>query len=524
MSIKMLIVDDEPIICQGLQSTVPWANIGVEVIGEAYDGQEALEFIANNDVDLVLTDICMPEMDGIALTRELKRLKHNIKVIIISGYDEFEYARNAIRLGVEDFLLKPVDVDELMKLVANIFEKTHQEREQERLRVREEGVKWLSSLMQSEAVYAAGAAALLHDVPEAYSLHMIAGQMDRYVQWLDNSTEAARDSFQQRWREQIEGAFEACGVQTVSYFFHRNLLLTFCIGPVNPDSSVFMNLAKEVINNWTGPESIYLGVSSSFQSVDLARHACLEAINVLQFRPLAPEKRIFRAEDSVKRRETVMHRLPQNLEKQLSEALIQGNQQEADVTFELWLAHFRTEGYMLKEVLQAYEQLRMLIYHRWPNDDLKEGFAASTLDLSSVDLHTCNSFEAIERLIREDFGGLSQLAVSLNGNKNHWIIEQTKKYIIEHHYCDIKASDVALSLQITPNYFSLMFKQNAGKNFTEYVNELRIEQAKFLLSHSADRVFEIAEKIGYKEYKYFVSIFKSYTGLTPTDYRKRIIQ
>jgi two-component system response regulator YesN len=120
MIIKMLIVDDEPIICQGLRQTIPWDTIGVEVVGEAYDGVEALQFVTRQHVDLVLTDIHMDGMDGLELAKGLKELLPQIRIIILSGYDDFEYARQALRLGIEDYLLKPVNIEELMAMVQSI--------------------------------------------------------------------------------------------------------------------------------------------------------------------------------------------------------------------------------------------------------------------------------------------------------------------------------------------------------------------------------------------------------------------
>ncbi|WJH33630.1 response regulator [Paenibacillus sp. CC-CFT747] len=122
MTIKMLIVDDEPVICRGLRETIPWETIGVEVVGDASDGVEALERIESQPVDLVLTDIHMDGMDGLELAKELRQRYPHIRIIILSGYDYFDYARQAIRIGVEDYLLKPVDVDELMEMVRRIGE------------------------------------------------------------------------------------------------------------------------------------------------------------------------------------------------------------------------------------------------------------------------------------------------------------------------------------------------------------------------------------------------------------------
>lgn len=127
---KVLLVDDEQIICKGLRQTVPWEDFGAEVIGEAYDGEEALEIIERMEVNLVISDVKMPVMDGLKLAEQIANRYPYIRMIIISGYDEFNYAKRALKYRVRDYLLKPVDIDELLKLVKTIKNEDEQEKQQ----------------------------------------------------------------------------------------------------------------------------------------------------------------------------------------------------------------------------------------------------------------------------------------------------------------------------------------------------------------------------------------------------------
>ncbi|QZA32917.1 response regulator [Hydrogenibacillus sp. N12] len=120
MKIKGLIVDDEPVICKGLRYTFPWDQLNIEVIGEAHDGAEALDFIRDHPVDLVITDIVMPRLDGLGLVKILHEEMPSVQVVMISGYEEFAYARQAIRYGVKDYFTKPVDLDELFERLIEI--------------------------------------------------------------------------------------------------------------------------------------------------------------------------------------------------------------------------------------------------------------------------------------------------------------------------------------------------------------------------------------------------------------------
>lgn len=128
---NVLIVDDEQIICRGLRQTVPWHELGAKVIGEAYDGEEALEMIEQMDIDLVISDVKMPIMNGLELAENIAARHSHISMIIISGYDEFNYAKRALQYKVSDYLLKPVDIGELLKLVKKIQKETMQEKRRE---------------------------------------------------------------------------------------------------------------------------------------------------------------------------------------------------------------------------------------------------------------------------------------------------------------------------------------------------------------------------------------------------------
>ena len=116
---RVIIVDDEPVIRRGLRETIEWDALGLEVAGEAADGKEALKLIREIRPEILITDIRMPEMDGIELIREIKKLDLNIKITILSGYSDYDYLKAAIRLGVDNYLLKPIDNDELIANLTN---------------------------------------------------------------------------------------------------------------------------------------------------------------------------------------------------------------------------------------------------------------------------------------------------------------------------------------------------------------------------------------------------------------------
>ncbi len=135
-----------------------------------------------------------------------------------------------------------------------------------------------------------------------------------------------------------------------------------------------------------------------------------------------------------------------------------------------------------------------------------------------TDLLIFNSISALQDLFLKDLDNV--IDYMQRSDDSHWIIQQAKQYIEKNYQKDIKAVEVAESHYITPNYFSMLFKQETGYNYSEYLNTIRINKAKELLSDTSNKVFEIAEYVGYREYKYFVQVFKNYVGITPTQFRK----
>jgi two-component system, response regulator YesN len=394
MPFKMLIVDDEPIICRGLQQTIPWDEYMVEVVDLAYDGAEAIQKIKEHgDINLVLTDVRMPNVDGLKLAAFLAENYPDIRTIIISGYDDFKYAQQAIQLGVKDYLLKPVNVDELLNVITKLTSALQEER---------------NSAQQIYQVNLQNA--IFHqvlDLPDMAAIHPglfadvriypFVTMLKEYKNKTKDLSEEELQSLTMDWENLVDHSLKSQGFISVSVFTRKNVLLT-C-----------------VTNNLSG---------------------------------FTPENLDF----------------PE----------LNGVFNNTDITID-----------QLNEVYQRlYEDTRYL--------PLSEGgFVGSPVSESLAN----------------------------KAKANDWLIERAEQYIRSYYTSPIKAQEVADVINISPNYFSSLFKQKTGKSFNDYINTLRVEAAKQLLEETPFNVNEIAEKVGYREYKYFVDVFKKFTGYTPTKYR-----
>lgn len=510
--VKLMIVDDEPVICMGLRLTIDWAELGIEVIGEAYDGEEALRLMEREQADIVLTDIRMDGMDGLELAGQLNRRYPDVRIIIISGYEDFQYARQAMRIGVHDYLLKPVEIDELSKAVTRIVEDM-------RTRSGQDGMQeiklWLTNVARNGIAYSKAAPPSL----QGSQYVIAASQLEQFQERYGELTREQFDELHEQWISQFHQAVEGMpGLRAFSVFDQENLLITLIVAdqPLQPADWVSIWSRAELA--FLQPLTVYAGISPQYADLNETARRCAEAASLLCYHVLDPSKVLDVQTELTwnERRRPVALDLAQSVQL-LASALFKQNKDDMGAAVSGLFTFFREQHYFLHEIGSAYEELLTLLRQRLR----KSGITGmdSGMGASAIDPNLLNTYESMEQAVLRDMAKLFELIEQNGGDRSYWIIEKSKRYIEEHFTHELKASEVAAWLKITPSYFSYIFKQSTGKGFTEYVNELKMERAKLLLATTHDKVFEIAAQVGYKEYKYFVSVFKSYMGMTPKTYR-----
>ncbi|GGF88038.1 hypothetical protein GCM10010912_36630 [Paenibacillus albidus] len=507
--LKMLIVDDEPIICKGLRCTIDWSELGIEVIGEAYDGEEALQVMERSGADIVLSDIRMDGMDGLQLAEQVRLRFPETKMIIISGYEDFEYARQAIRLGVDDYLLKPVDVDELIGVVETLIQDVRKQRQEGGI---EEIKLWLTNMARHGIAYRKAAPSSLKGV----QFRILATQLTSFQEHYAGLAQEAYGLIQENWISCLQQKLERPDLQLVSVFDHENLLITLAVSDHWMTPGEWLERLEPVFSQPFSKSSLCCGVSEVYSGIEETAGRCAEASELLRLYVLENEP-LLDMEYSTRwsgTREPTPFNITA-LVQGLVSALFKQDGEETERLAAGMFDFFRAEAYLLPEILTVYEELFALLRQRLR----KSGITGMEYSRQSPDLYLYNSYDALAELTRRDFTDLLELIEQSGTDRSYWIVEKAKRYIEEQYRTDLKASEVAAWLKITPSYFSYIFKQSTGKGFTEYMNELRIEQAKALLASTHDKVFEIADQVGYREYKYFVSVFKSHTGMTPKEYR-----
>ncbi|WP_066191461.1 MULTISPECIES: response regulator transcription factor [Gracilibacillus] len=502
MTCRIVIADDEPLITHGLANTIPWDELDVEIVGTAENGQKALEMLHHTKVDILITDVYMPVMDGIDLSKEVVQTFPETQIIMISGYDEFEYAREAIRMGVQDYLLKPVNIDELLALVKKIkHDIADYQLEQEN--------KTQSIIRQylSEQIF---------QVPSSQIEEQLAGLLSEFcmigVEKKDYMM-IASDGKQTKHPLELQVTETVLNRYHITSFFwletHENQFILFLYSqhPLYSQTELAL-LMDDLIESF---EQNILIVASPISKDIQQIHALYQVIDGLLNRYRGTETtRINGSQEHESI--SICHA---EVNHSIVEMVLQQKWQGLDKEVKQQLVEWRKQGATIMEIVSGLKEMEQAIIQKGQASIFEQ---ADLFFSQPVDTRIYNNDQVLELLFMED---LKQLIACLTTtNEHHWIIRQVQEYMHSNYQKDIKAAKVAENHYITPNYFSMLFRQETGCSYSEYLNQIRINKAKELLADTSNKVFEIAEYVGYREYKYFVQVFKNQEGVTPTQFRK----
>lgn len=490
---RIVIVDDERRIREGLVRHIEKIEGEYQIAGVFSNGREALEYIASHEVDIVITDIKMPFMDGLEVSRVIRAKYPMIKVIILSGYCEFEYARRSMQYGVSDFLAKPVKLDtlkETLEKVSHELKMSRQaredQREQEQLLDQYRGQILRAYMNDTANSVSAKSNQFFSKNMQAYRVLFLEGSPDTMLRFFE---EASCPELFLQYYEVDQGKY--C------------MLLEY--RKLDEEERIMQKLS--LLN---GGDFI-LGISKrKIEEQDLSQ-ACQEALSACRL-SWYQEGKIFWAEKMPKRTGTVHVST-----EQIIASVFSGNEEACRKELETLKrevlekhADVLTLHSMLLEILQKInkeaERLGLEADEKTYNE-LWEILSIENVDI--VFSNISKYFMHIQQMIR-------QVLAYRNGKK----IREVIVYINEHLNEDIALQDVCDYVGISSGYLSRIFKEKTGYNFVDYVNRTKIEKAKKMLTESEMTAVEIAKYLSFNDDKYFIRLFKKIVGMTPGTYRK----
>ena len=542
--LKIFLAEDEVVVRETIKRMIPWEELGFELVGEAADGEMALPLLIRQHPDLLITDIKMPFMDGLTLARLAKKEIPGLKVVILSGYDDFNYAKQAIGIGVEDYLLKPITKNALIERLSEIrsryehekTQKEYYEKFQREMQAYEKNSSrdffeaLVGGSMDMMEVYKRAEKLGLDIVAEAYNVLIFtmncdedfSGQRDEYSSWEAESLELLENLF----------AGHSSAMLFRSNIFSYGVLLKGQRETIEENTRVCVDEIRKILSRQDGRREWFLAVGQSVERLSQIQKSYHTASRAFSQRYLYDENILYydemetmehpggqaETEDNAYLQKVDVNALnPAILQKFLSNGL-----QEETENFVKDYFYAIGQEPMESLVFRNYVILNV----RFSVISFIKGLGCDTNEMESADTEEvlAESGKNMESAIAYAKKMISQ-AIEIrdqnSGNKNRSILKTAVDFI-DSHYMDeeISLNTVANVANVSSNHFSALFSQNMGQTFIEYLTTLRMNKAKELLRCTGMRSSEIAGEIGYKDAHYFSYLFKKTQGMTPSDYRK----
>lgn len=542
--LKIFLAEDEVVVRETIKRMIPWEELGFELVGEAADGEMALPLLIRQQPDLLITDIKMPFMDGLTLARLAKKEIPGLKVVILSGYDDFNYAKQAIGIGVEDYLLKPITKNALIERLSEIrsryehekTQKEYYEKFQREMQAYEKNSSrdffeaLVGGSMDMMEVYKRAEKLGLDIVAEAYNVLIFtmncdedfSGQRDEYSSWEAESLELLENFF----------AGHSSAMLFRSDIFSYGVLLKGQRETIEENTRACVDEIRKILSRQDGRREWFLAVGQSVDRLSQIQKSYHTASRAFSQRYLYDENILYydemetmehpggqaETEDNAYLQKVDVNALnPAILQKFLSNGL-----QEETENFVKDYFYAIGQEPMESLVFRNYVILNV----RFSVISFIKGLGCDTNEMESADTEEvlAESGKNMESAIAYAKKMISQ-AIEIrdqnSGNKNRSILKTAVDFI-DSHYMDeeISLNTVANVANVSSNHFSALFSQNMGQTFIEYLTTLRMNKAKELLRCTGMRSSEIAGEIGYKDAHYFSYLFKKTQGMTPSDYRK----
>ena len=507
MPYHLLIVDDENTIRRGLAGFMPWDAIDCVVDGAARDGAEALEMLQTGSPDIVITDIKMPRMDGIELAKYIHENRPWIKVIILTGYAEFEYAHSAISYGVASYVLKPVAKDTLIESVQKLIAQISRERTEARCQRQD------AALLREELLRELAGGAMHTEKLRARAAESGVALDAYHAAVFDTGKDAAALTY---------AGESLCGEYPGDYVFTLNGRLFWVSRAGDGGFSRLSDTCAEIVNIGRLLYALYVsaGISGLHKGLAELPLAVTEAVSALGQNFYSNQSVSFYKADNSGPSARYIHDLCAGelfaLEKRLGEQRFDEARQSA-VTLFSRLKSLAAGEFDAKAVC-------IEIYYICASILLKNGLS---LPPDSPQGGRTNFFQKVrdsriinglENAVIELLKNTADLLAS-QGRTASPLVKKALRYIHGHYHLDLSLELIAAEIHINPSHLSRTFKKELDKPVTEYINCIRIEKAKELLTVSGMLAYEAAEAVGFKDPAYFSQVFKKLTGVSPKDFK-----
>ncbi len=504
-TISVMIVDDEPAIRNGMKNALNWQELGLVLTNLYSNGQEAFEAIKRNTPSIVITDLKMPKMTGLELIRKAKDEGINSHFIILSGYDDFKFAKEAISLGVENFLLKPLSRAELVDTLIKIKVKIQAEQKEfERYHDLANSAKllYLHKLIAGETIEEKSIDEISKcKIKDNCPATIIVLQKDEKSKSILRETGFI--SYLESFDSEIltyENKYEICIINT-DQTTSRHV------------AKVLLKIAFDCGSNYT------ISVGATVKSLDKLQVSFQSAMTALSYKIYDKDKKIFDSDSITSSTPTFGSNDIVNAE------LLHAIYLKDEKKIQQWTSNFFQKLMYVPTPPPSYIKGMCVFLLADINRQIQKEKHVDSKFLPKIDWTTINglsSIDKIEQWMAKTFRYISNVSIVEAELANDPIIYRSRKMVADSIAFQISAKEIAENLNMNFAYFSSYYKQKTGENFSNYIIRLKNDYAKELLADPQLSIDEISNSLGYTDYRSFYRIFKKMNGITPSQYRSMI--
>lgn len=536
---KVAIIDDERQVLQGMKRAIPWDELDAEWVGEALNGVDGLNMIREKQPDIVITDIYMPLMNGLDMIERLRKEAFNGKIIILSGYSDFEYARQAIKHNVSDYVSKPISVPTLRMILNKVIQELMEE-EEKLLKQGELQNKLMlyEPFIEKEWVRSAVVGTLdksyrdEKDLPQPYRYWHSSNHTVMAIELIrDERASTYSVSDWSLFRFAVSNIVCELAYKVFPFVEYTELHSTRLVLIIHPeqDSEVLAQKAMEDLGTQI--------IQSIMSCLKLVSRVGIGSTKAEWFHISESTEEAFRAIDMrFKRKSTscelfVYEGLPKSENEQtvlfpvkFSYELANAMKTVQEIKAQQLVADYISELGHQKGITPDYVQMLgselwgIICYCLYEAGHVLDHLV--TNDQIAKELRSLSQPEQLQKWLSDKISMVCNSRQWKGSSKHREIVEFMTDYIHEHYADDVTLADLSDKVFISRNHLSIIFKNITGETFNTYLTRVRIEKARELLMERQMLVYEVAERVGYKNIPYFSTLFKKMTGMNPTDFIK----
>ncbi len=489
---KVYLLDDEPFILEGLKYIVEWEELGFEIVGCANNGEDGLYDILTKEIDLVVTDIMMPKMTGLELIKNLKNKNYDTNFIVLSAFQEFEYARDAINMGAESYILKPIDEDELSKSVKSIYNKLKEKEKQN---------------LDKEIVNNN----LLFKIITENNSEETDERLEKLGLNNNNKNLCVGIIEFKNSDEKIRNILKDINIdEKISYCIQNRTTALFI---VDKDDTDYINTLTSLKNDMISLSKgiVYMSLGKVVDNIKSLDESYKTAKEVSDYKIVYPNISWIKEYREVDESSNII-----DIElKELKELLFNKDFSNISSYIQELFIKIKAEDKMhpSKIKIKAIEVF-LNVYNHFNESKMIKGL--------NLYLENTMTKDTVDEIEHELLSMIKYIHIKLENTQEciSPIILKLLNNIEQNYQKDINLKEMSESLNINSIYLGQLFQKETGVLFSDYINHFRINKAKDLLVNTSLKASEIGDLVGYSNKNYFYRKFKTVVGVTPSEWRK----